>query len=42
MKVDPPIESFTVEYVTGKSWSGDNWYQGNYHSLIQVNTDLPI
>jgi hypothetical protein len=28
--------------VTGKSWSGYNWYQGNYRSLIQVNTDLPI
>ena len=38
----PPSESFTVEYVTGKSWSGYNWYQGNYRSLIQVNTDLPI
>ena len=38
----PPAESFTVEYVTGKSWSGYNWYQGSYRSLIQVNTDLPI
>ena len=38
----PPGESFTVEYVTDKSWSGYNWYQGNYRSLIQVNTDLPI
>jgi hypothetical protein len=38
----PPNESFTVEYVTNKSWSGYNWYQGNYRSLIQVNTDLPI
>jgi hypothetical protein len=38
----PPAESFTVEYVTGKTWSGYNWYQGNYRSLIQVNTDLPI
>ena len=38
----PPNESFTVEYVTGKSWSGYNWYQGNYRSLIQVNTDLPV
>ena len=35
-------EQFTIEYVTGKSWSGYNWYQGNYRSLIQVNTDLPI
>ena len=38
----PADESFTVEYVTNKSWSGYNWYQGNYRSLIQVNTDLPI
>jgi hypothetical protein len=38
----PPGEKFTVEYVTDKSWSGYNWYQGNYNSLIQVNTDLPI
>jgi hypothetical protein len=38
----PPGESFTVEYVTNKSWSGYNWYQGNFKSLIQVNTDLPI
>jgi hypothetical protein len=38
----PPGESFTVEYVTDKSWSGYNWYQGHYRSLIQVNTDLPI
>ena len=34
--------AFTVEYVTNKSWSGYNWYQGNFRSLIQVNTDLPI
>jgi hypothetical protein len=38
----PAEESFTVEYVTGKSWSGYNWYQGGYRSLIQVNTDLPV
>jgi hypothetical protein len=38
----PEGESFKVEYVTGKSWSGYNWYQGNYQSLIQVNTDLPV
>jgi hypothetical protein len=38
----PANESFTIEYVTGKSWSGYNWYQGNARSLIQVNTDLPI
>ncbi|MGH7471209.1 MAG: hypothetical protein ACRENP_24940 [Longimicrobiales bacterium] len=38
----PADESFTLEYVTGKSWSGYNWYQGNLKSLIQINTDLPI
>ncbi|HYO77483.1 MAG TPA: hypothetical protein VE010_13570 [Thermoanaerobaculia bacterium] len=38
----PAGESFTVEYVTNKSWSGYNWYQGDFRSLIQVNTDLPI
>jgi hypothetical protein len=38
----PSEEQFTLEFVTGKSWSGYNWYQGNYRSLIQINTDLPI
>jgi hypothetical protein len=38
----PIGETFTVEYVNGKSWSGYNWYQGDFNSLIQVNTDLPI
>jgi hypothetical protein len=38
----PEGERFVVEYVTDKPWSGYNWYQGNAHSLIQVNTDLPI
>jgi hypothetical protein len=38
----PDQESFTVEYVTNKSWSGYNWYQGGFKSLIQLNTDLPI
>ncbi len=36
-----PNESFTVEYVTNKPWGGYNWYKGNFHSVIQVNTDLP-
>jgi hypothetical protein len=38
----PKEESFTVEYVTNRSWGGYNWYQGQYRSLIQVNTDLPV
>src|SRR5213075_822714 len=38
----PPNENFTVEYVTNKPWGGYNWYKGNYRSVIQVNTDLPV
>jgi hypothetical protein len=38
----PENESFELEYVTDKPWSGYNWYQGNSQSLIQINTDLPI
>ncbi len=38
----PPDESFTLEYVNDKSWSGYNWFQGRSRSLIQINTDLPI
>jgi len=38
----PDNESFRLEYVTGKPWSGYNWYQGNAQSLIQINTELPI
>ncbi len=38
----PENESFKVEYVNRKPWSGYNWFKGNSYSLIQVNTDLPI
>jgi len=38
----PEGESFTVEYVTNKPWGGYNWYKGDYHSLIQVNVELPV
>ena len=38
----PEGESFTLEFVTSQPWSGYNWYQGHYRSLIQVNTDLPV
>ncbi len=38
----PEGESFVVEYVNDKPWSGYNWYKGEFHSLIQVNVDLPI
>jgi hypothetical protein len=38
----PAGESFTLEYVRDKAWSGYNWYQGNFKSLIQINLDHPI
>ncbi|MFV0276796.1 MAG: hypothetical protein ACK5HY_06385 [Parahaliea sp.] len=38
----PAGESFRLEYVTDKPWSGYNWYEGKAHSLIQVNTSLPV
>jgi hypothetical protein len=38
----PRGERFALEFVTHKSWSGYNYYQGRYRSLIQVNTDLPV
>jgi hypothetical protein len=38
----PPNESFELSYVTGKPWSGYNWYKGNGHSLIEINVELPI
>jgi hypothetical protein len=38
----PAGESFVVEYVSGRPWSAYNWYKGNFHSVIQVNTELPI
>jgi len=38
----PEEESFVVEYVNNKPWGAYNWYKGNYHSVIQVNTDLPV
>jgi hypothetical protein len=38
----PEGESFDVEYVTEASWGAYNWYKGDLHSLIQVNTGLPF
>ena len=38
----PAGESFTVEQVTDKPWTGYNWYKGGYRSVIQVNVSLPI
>ena len=38
----PADERFVIEYVTGKSWSGYNWFRGKGSSLIQINTEFPI
>ena len=38
----PDSENFKLEFVTNKSWSGYNYYQGKSKSLIQINTDFPI
>lgn len=38
----PEQESFKVEYVKDKPWGAYNWYKGNFYSVIEVNTDLPI
>ncbi len=38
----PQNENFRLEYVTNKPWSGYNWYEGNYQSLIQINVEGPI
>ncbi len=38
----PKGERFDLEFVSGKSWSAYNWYKGDYISLIEVNTDLPL
>ena len=38
----PANERFTLEFVTGKPWSGYNYYRGDDASLVQVNTDLPV
>jgi hypothetical protein len=38
----PAGERFDLEYVKGTPWNAYNWYQGKYHSLIQVNLDFPI
>lgn len=37
----PANESFTLEFVSDKSWGAYNWYHGENRSVIQVNTDLP-
>lgn len=38
----PADEGVTFELVNDKPWSGFNVYQGNFRSLVTMNTDLPV
>jgi hypothetical protein len=38
----PPGESVALEYVHDKPWSAFSRYQGNFHSLIQINKDFGL
>lgn len=38
----PDGEELRVSLVKGQPWSGYNWYDGNLHSRVDLNTDLPI
>ncbi len=38
----PEGERFRMEFVKDKPWSGYNYYQGDFESLIQINTDFPL
>ena len=38
----PETESFDIQLVNNKPWSGYNWYLGHYKSRVDINTDLPV
>ena len=38
----PDGERVDFELVTGRPWSGFNWYLGDLRSRVDVNTDLPV
>lgn len=38
----PANERYSLDLVTGTSWGAYNWYQGDNHSLVQVNLDFPL
>jgi len=37
----PPGEDLQVRLVSGKPWTGYNWYFGGLTSRVDINTDLP-
>jgi hypothetical protein len=38
----PVNDSVELKLVSGKPWSGYNWYLGQGRSRIEINTDLPV
>jgi hypothetical protein len=38
----PEGERVEFELVSGRPWSGFNWYLGELRSRVEVNTDLPV
>lgn len=38
----PEGEDLRVSLVTGKPWSGYNWFDGGRRSRVDINTDLPV
>lgn len=38
----PPGEAFVVTFVGRQPWGAYNWYQGNYRSLMQIDTSKPL
>lgn len=38
----PEGENFELSFVTDKPWGAYNWYQGDFRSKIEVNTDQPV
>lgn len=38
----PAGESIEIRLTKDQPWSAYNWYKGGAHSLIEINTDLPV
>jgi hypothetical protein len=38
----PEGETLEIVEVKNEPWNAYNWYLGNYKSLIEINTDLPV
>ncbi len=38
----PDGEDLRVSLVTGRPWSGYNWFDGGRRSRVDINTDLPV